>query len=28
LGWADTDVRSLWPGRAHTNWVEVEIVRR
>jgi hypothetical protein len=28
LGWADPDVRSLWPGQLATNWVEVEIVRR
>jgi hypothetical protein len=28
LGWADPDIRSLWPGRAETNWVDVEIVRR
>ena len=27
-GWADPEVRSIWPGRAQTNWVEVEIVRR
>ena len=28
LGWADPDVRSVWPGQSETNWVEVEIVRR
>jgi hypothetical protein len=28
LGWADPDVRSVWPGQIETNWVEVEIVRR
>jgi hypothetical protein len=28
VGWADPDVRSIWPGRAETGWVEVEIVRR
>ncbi len=27
-GWADPEVRSIWPGRTQTNWVEVEIVRR
>ncbi len=27
-GWADPDIRSIWPGRTQTNWVEVEIVRR
>jgi hypothetical protein len=27
-GWADPDVRSIWPGQLHTNWVDVEIVRR
>jgi hypothetical protein len=27
LGWADPDVRSVWPGEIATNWVEVEIVR-
>jgi hypothetical protein len=26
-GWADPDVRSIWPGRMDTNWVEVDIVR-
>ncbi len=28
LGWADPDVRSVWPGSTETNWVEVEIIRR
>ena len=28
LGWADPDVRSLWPGEHATNWVEIEIIRR
>lgn len=28
LGWADPNVRSLWPGEHATNWVEVEIIRR
>ena len=27
-GWADPEIRSIWPGRMQTNWVEVEIVRR
>jgi hypothetical protein len=27
-GWAEPDVRSIWPGRIETAWVEVEIVRR
>ncbi len=27
-GWADPDVRSIWPGRLETAWAEVEIVRR
>ena len=27
-GWADPDVRSLWPRTIETDWVEVEIVRR
>ena len=27
-GWADPDIRSIWPGRTQTDWVEVEIVRR
>jgi hypothetical protein len=27
LGWADPDVRSVWPGEMTTNWVEAEIVR-
>jgi hypothetical protein len=28
LGWADPDVRSVWPGSTETNWIEVEIIRR
>jgi hypothetical protein len=28
VGWADPEVRSIWPGRTQTNWVEVKIVRR
>ncbi len=27
-GWADPDVRSIWPGRTQTDWVDVEVVRR
>ncbi len=27
-GWADPEIRSIWPGATRTNWVEVEIVRR
>ncbi len=27
FGWADPDVRSVWPGEMETNWVEAEIVR-
>ena len=27
-GWADPDVRSIWPGRSSTDWVEVQVVRR
>ena len=27
-GWADPAIRSIWPGRTHTDWVEVEVVRR
>ena len=27
IGWADPDVRSVWPGEMETNWVEVEVVR-
>jgi len=27
-GWADPDIRSIWPGRIETNWAEVEVVRR
>ena len=28
LGWANPDVRSVWPGSILTNWVDVEIIRR
>jgi len=27
-GWADPEIRSIWPGRTQTNWIEVDIVRR
>ncbi|MBX6315844.1 MAG: hypothetical protein IRY99_23465 [Isosphaeraceae bacterium] len=27
-GWADPDVRSLWPGTLYTNWVTVQVMRR
>jgi hypothetical protein len=27
-GWAEPDVRSLWPGVVTTEWVEAEVVRR
>ncbi|MDR3638053.1 MAG: hypothetical protein P4L84_29885, partial [Isosphaeraceae bacterium] len=27
-GWADPDVRSLWPERITTDWVDVEVMRR
>ena len=27
-GWADPDIRSIWPGRIETDWVSVEVVRR
>jgi hypothetical protein len=28
LGWADPDVRSIWPGTIATEWCDVEVVRR
>lgn len=28
LGWADPDVRSLWPGEVLTDWVPVQLIRR
>jgi hypothetical protein len=28
LGWADPDIRSIWPGTIETGWVDAEIVRR
>jgi hypothetical protein len=27
-GWANPDIRSIWPGQTQTNWASVEIVRR
>jgi hypothetical protein len=27
-GWADPDVRAIWPGRTRLDWVDVEIMRR
>jgi hypothetical protein len=27
LGWADPDIRALWPGTITTDWVEVQVVR-
>jgi hypothetical protein len=27
-GWADPLIRSIWPGQAQTNWIEVEIMRQ
>jgi hypothetical protein len=27
-GWADPDVRSIWPGTIETGWVDVQVVRR
>jgi hypothetical protein len=27
-GWADPGIRSIWPGKTQTDWVEVEIMRR
>jgi hypothetical protein len=27
-GWADPDVRSIWPGVIETGWVDVQVVRR
>jgi hypothetical protein len=28
LGWADPDVRSLWPGTLMTDWTTVRVIRR
>ncbi len=27
-GWADPDIRSIWPGTIETGWVDVQVVRR
>ena len=27
-GWADPEIRSIWPGRIVTDWVDVRVVRR
>ena len=27
-GWADPEIRSIWPGTIETGWVNLEIVRR
>jgi hypothetical protein len=27
-GWANPDIRSIWPGQTQTNWLTVEIVRK
>jgi hypothetical protein len=27
-GWADPHIRSIWPGRVATDWVDVEIMRK
>jgi hypothetical protein len=27
-GWADPEIRSIWPGRLETGWIEVDILRR
>jgi hypothetical protein len=27
LGWADPQIRSVWPGQSQTNWLEVEVIR-
>ena len=27
-GWADPDVRSIWPEPIVTDWIEVQVVRR
>jgi hypothetical protein len=26
-GWADPDIRSIWPEPIVTDWIEVEVVR-
>jgi hypothetical protein len=28
LGWTDPDIRSVWPGKIETEWINVELVRR
>jgi hypothetical protein len=28
IGWADPDIRSVWPGAMETSWAEVEIIRK
>ena len=28
LGWADPDVRSIWPGTIATDWAEARVIRR
>ena len=28
LGWADPDVRSIWPGTLMTEWAPVKAIRR
>ena len=28
LGWADPDIRSIWPGAVTTDWLDVRVVRR
>jgi hypothetical protein len=28
LGWADPDIRSVWPGEYETEWVDAEIIRQ
>lgn len=27
LGWADPDIRSIWPGVVETDWIDAEVVR-
>jgi len=27
-GWADPEIRSIWPGRIVTDWVDIRVVRR
>ncbi len=28
LGWANPEIRSVWPGQTETNWVDIEIIRQ